>query len=206
MVSLELGCVCRDWGIVGNVEFLDTPWRGIIGASNGDVPFVPVMSGGAAGTMEGDETTVVEGERLFLEASELERLRTTEPLISVWAGATPRCTARCAVFCSRRPPESLLCRGDKALCCSRINPRKRFRRSHLPMFTATSFSVEWINRKCGGTCVAFHRQSFFPGHNQLRQRRSPLQSNDHLDGQSTIPSWCLPTTRDSRPLGLLSSP
>lgn len=205
-MSLELGSVCSDWGIVGNVELLDTPWRGIIGASKGDVPFMSVMSGGAAGTMEGDETTVVEGERLFLEVSELERLRTTEPLISMWVGATPRCTTRCDGICSRRLPESLLRRGDKALCCSRTNPRKRFRRSHLLMFTATSFSVEWINGKCGSTCVAFHHQSFFPGHSQLRQRISPLQSSDQLDGQSTIPSWCLPTTMGSRPPGLLSSP
>lgn len=62
VASPELGCVCRDWGMIGNVELLDTPWRGIIGASKGDVPLVSVVSGGTAGTMEGDETTVVEGE------------------------------------------------------------------------------------------------------------------------------------------------
>lgn len=82
-MSLELGCVCGDWGIVGSAESLGTPWRGIIGASKGEVPLVPVMGGGTVGTIEGEKTTIAEGEWLFLEVSELERLRPMGPLISI---------------------------------------------------------------------------------------------------------------------------
>lgn len=77
--------------MVCSVESFDAPWRGIIGASRGEAALVPVMSGGMAGTIEGEETTMVEGEWL-LEVSELERLRPVEPLISIWADATSWCT------------------------------------------------------------------------------------------------------------------
>ena len=140
VISLELGCVCGDWGMAGSVKSLDTPWRGIIGVSKGEIPLVPLMRGGIAGTIEGEETTMVGGEWSLLEVSELERLRSIDPLMSIWVGATPRCTPRCGGVCSCRPPESLLRRVDRVFCCSRTNPRKRFRRSHLAMFTVTIFS------------------------------------------------------------------
>lgn len=83
VISFEPGCICGDWGTTGSVESLDTPWRGIIGVSRGEAPVVPAMSGGTAGSIEGEETTMVEGEWLFLEVSELERLRAAEPLTSI---------------------------------------------------------------------------------------------------------------------------
>lgn len=60
--------------MVGSVESLDTRWRGIIGASKGEAPLVFVMRGRTAGTIEGEETTIVEGGWSLLEVSELERL------------------------------------------------------------------------------------------------------------------------------------
>ena len=89
VMSLEPGSICGDWGMVGSVESFDTPWRGIMGVSRGEDTLVPVTSGGTAGIITGEETTIVEGDWL-LEVSEPERRRPMEPLISIWAGATPR--------------------------------------------------------------------------------------------------------------------
>lgn len=180
--------------MVGSIKSFGVPWRGIIGVSRGEAALVPVMSGGTAGTIEGEEITMVEGERL-LEVSELERLCPVEPLISMWVGATPRCTPRYAVVSSCGLPESLLRRGDRALCCSRTNPRKRFRKSHLAMFTEKNLNTCGINQIHWSTYIVVHRQSSFLDHSQPHQRISPPQNNDHSDGRLTVPSWCLSMTR-----------
>jgi len=181
IVSLGPGCIC------GCVESFDAPWRGIIGASRGEATLVPVTSGGTAGTSSGEDITMVEGEWLF-GVSELERLWPTEPLTSIWLGVTPRCTPRCGEVCSCGLPESLLRRGDRVLCCSRTNPRKRFRRSHLAMFTVTNLNTKGINCKHGNTHIAVHHQSSFLGHSQPHQHISLPRNNGHSDGQLIIPS------------------
>jgi len=82
-VSLDPGCICGDWGVVEGVKSFGAPWRGIIGVSRGESPLESEISGRTAGTIEGEETTMVEGEWYFLEVSELERFRPVEPLISI---------------------------------------------------------------------------------------------------------------------------
>lgn len=62
VASLEPECIRGDWGMVGSAESFGPPWRGIIGASRGEATLVPAMSGGTAGTIEGEEITMVEGE------------------------------------------------------------------------------------------------------------------------------------------------
>ena len=179
--SLGPECIC------GSVGSFDPPRRGIIGASKGEAALVPVMSGGTAGTSSGEDITMVEGEWLF-GVSEPERLCPVGPLTSIWDGVAPRCIPRCGGVCSCGLPESLLRRGDRIFCCSRTNPRKRFRRSHLAMFTVTNLNTQGINCKHGNTHVAVRRQSFFLGHSQPRRHISPPQSNGHSDEQSIIPS------------------
>ena len=80
--------------MVGNAESFNIPCRGIIGVRRGEAPLVPATSGGTAGIIDGEETTVVESEWLFRDVSELERLRLIERLMSIWVGATPRCGPR----------------------------------------------------------------------------------------------------------------
>ena len=45
-----------------SVRSFEAPWRGIIGASSGEAPLVLAVKGRTAGTMNGEETTMVEGE------------------------------------------------------------------------------------------------------------------------------------------------
>ena len=130
-----------DCGIGDRVESRIVPCSGISGVMRGEERGGAEIEGDTAGNIVGENTIValrdpiMPEEALRADTSEDDRLRTLAApfplLMSMWAGALPRCSR-----CWGSWPFGSRARRAACRCSSRMNPWNKFRKTHFPMFTA----------------------------------------------------------------------